>query len=84
MDPKGKSILVNKKCANETECTPHSIGCYHIDNQKSVIKDFCPFGGLRQLFPHPLQTTPTGKLAAVDDDNDDDKKMWVQTREDTL
>ncbi|KAL0277281.1 UNVERIFIED_CONTAM: hypothetical protein PYX00_004625 [Menopon gallinae] len=45
MDPKGRSVLVNKKCANETECTPRSIGCYYIDNQKICIsccdEDYC-------------------------------------------
>jgi hypothetical protein len=33
MDSTGSSVIVNKKCANRTECHPSTVGCLSIDRQ---------------------------------------------------
>lgn len=33
MDSTGTSVIVNKKCANRTECQPSTVGCLSIDRQ---------------------------------------------------
>jgi len=33
MDSTGTSVIVNKKCANRTECHPSTVGCLSIDRQ---------------------------------------------------
>lgn len=33
MDSTGSSVIVNKKCANRTECHPSTVGCLSIDKQ---------------------------------------------------
>ena len=33
MDSKGESVVVNKKCADESECSPQLVGCLSIDTQ---------------------------------------------------
>lgn len=33
MDSTGSSVIVNKKCANRTECHPSTVGCLRIDRQ---------------------------------------------------
>ncbi|GFG41012.1 hypothetical protein Cfor_12608, partial [Coptotermes formosanus] len=33
MDSRGESVVVNKKCTDHTECSPHRVGCLSIDTQ---------------------------------------------------
>lgn len=33
VDSRGQSVLVNKKCAEASECDPAVLGCLHIDTQ---------------------------------------------------
>ncbi|KAI5748773.1 hypothetical protein M8J76_001813 [Diaphorina citri] len=37
MDSTGASVVVNKKCANSTECWPLGVGCLHIDAQTVCV-----------------------------------------------
>ncbi|XP_049954785.1 ly6/PLAUR domain-containing protein 6B-like [Schistocerca serialis cubense] len=37
MDSHGESVVVNKKCANGTECTPQRVGCVVIDAQRVCV-----------------------------------------------
>ncbi|XP_066995147.1 ly6/PLAUR domain-containing protein 6 isoform X2 [Anabrus simplex] len=34
MDSHGESVIVNKKCADQYECSPQRVGCLDIDSQK--------------------------------------------------
>nr|CAD7265568.1 unnamed protein product [Timema shepardi] len=38
MDSRGQSVVVNKKCANSSECSPQRVGCVSIDTQKVAEK----------------------------------------------
>jgi hypothetical protein len=62
MDSRGESVLVNKKCANQTECSPQRVGCLSIDTQTvspqsysfhtaSVLQDLPFYKGLSRNFP---------------------------------
>lgn len=33
MDSTGASVVVNKKCADTTECLPRAVGCVLVDTQ---------------------------------------------------
>ncbi|KAJ4440220.1 hypothetical protein ANN_08359 [Periplaneta americana] len=33
MDSRGESVVVNKKCADSSECSPQRVGCLSIDTQ---------------------------------------------------
>ena len=33
MDSRGESVVVNKKCADQSECSPQRVGCLSIDTQ---------------------------------------------------
>lgn len=33
MDSRGESVVVNKKCADRSECSPQRVGCLSIDTQ---------------------------------------------------
>ncbi|VVC40899.1 Hypothetical protein CINCED_3A025022 [Cinara cedri] len=37
MDSTGSSVVVNKKCANRTECHPSTVGCLSIDRQTVCV-----------------------------------------------
>ncbi|KAL5244512.1 hypothetical protein ACI65C_011921 [Semiaphis heraclei] len=37
MDSTGSSVIVNKKCANRTECHPSTVGCLSIDRQTVCV-----------------------------------------------
>nr|CAD7404534.1 unnamed protein product [Timema poppensis] len=37
MDSRGQSVVVNKKCANSSECSPQRVGCVSIDTQKVCV-----------------------------------------------
>ncbi|XP_050542895.1 ly6/PLAUR domain-containing protein 6B-like [Daktulosphaira vitifoliae] len=37
MDSTGSSVIVNKKCANKSECHSSTVGCLHIDTQMVCV-----------------------------------------------
>ncbi|XP_050443833.1 ly6/PLAUR domain-containing protein 6B-like [Adelges cooleyi] len=37
MDSTGSSVIVNKKCANRSECHPSTVGCLRIDTQTVCV-----------------------------------------------
>ncbi|XP_069704826.1 uncharacterized protein [Periplaneta americana] len=37
MDSRGESVVVNKKCADSSECSPQRVGCLSIDTQTVCV-----------------------------------------------
>ncbi|XP_054268827.1 ly6/PLAUR domain-containing protein 6B-like [Macrosteles quadrilineatus] len=37
MDSRGASVVVNKKCADSSECWPQGVGCVNIDSQTVCV-----------------------------------------------
>lgn len=56
VDSRGHSVLVNKKCAEASECDPGVLGCLHIDTQ-TVCASCCDES-------YCNETVPTNRTAA--------------------
>uniref|UniRef100_A0A1B6KVG6 UPAR/Ly6 domain-containing protein n=1 Tax=Graphocephala atropunctata TaxID=36148 RepID=A0A1B6KVG6_9HEMI len=57
MDSTGASVVVNKKCADSTECLPQAVGCVSIDSQ-TVCVSCCD-----EMYCNV--TVPTNKTTAI-------------------
>nr|CAD7611288.1 unnamed protein product [Timema genevievae] len=73
MDSRGQSVVVNKKCANSSECSPQRVGCVSIDTQKfrrlenKAVKHMCTTGciGARRTTLHTSTSWSTAEEQTI-------------------